>query len=83
MNCDGKTHYAGCKCHEAGWKDKWDCAVEMAAQSGAEVARLDGLLCRIQLPVPLLIATGLTKLFPGGNVRMRNVCNHLEIYRED
>ncbi len=34
------THYAGCACHKKGWEDKWQCAVEMAAQ--AEV-KLDAI----------------------------------------
>ena len=32
----GMTHYAGCACHERGWKNKWRAAVEMAAQAQAE-----------------------------------------------
>lgn len=27
----GVTHHAGCDCHEQGWQNKWQAAVEMAA----------------------------------------------------
>lgn len=27
------THHAGCACHEQGWQNKWEAAVEMAAQA--------------------------------------------------
>lgn len=40
MNC-GPTHYAGCACHEKGWKNKWKCAIEAAAQ--AELKRDDAI----------------------------------------
>jgi hypothetical protein len=32
----GTTHYAGCACHEQGWKNKWMAAVEMAAYASLE-----------------------------------------------
>lgn len=34
-DCD-TTHHAGCKCHEQGWHNKWQCAVEMAARAEVE-----------------------------------------------
>jgi len=34
--CPGPTHYAGCVCHEKGWQNKWECAVEMAAREELE-----------------------------------------------
>lgn len=34
--CKGLTHYAGCACHEKGWQNKWECAVEMAARAKVE-----------------------------------------------
>lgn len=34
--CRGPTHYAGCACHEKGWQNKWECAVEMAARAEVE-----------------------------------------------
>jgi len=40
-----QTHYAGCACHERGWQNKWQVAVEMAAQ--AQVER-DELLAAIR-----------------------------------
>lgn len=33
----GATHYAGCACHEQGWRNKWECAVEMAARGEARL----------------------------------------------
>ena len=33
----GATHYEGCACHEQAWQEKWKCAVEMAAQSQADL----------------------------------------------
>lgn len=30
------THHAGCACHEQGWKNKWEAAVEMAARAENE-----------------------------------------------
>jgi hypothetical protein len=33
----GATHYEGCACHEQGWRNKWECAVEMAAQAEARL----------------------------------------------
>ena len=36
----GTTHYAGCACHEKGWQNKWQCAVEMAAQAEAKLDAL-------------------------------------------
>jgi hypothetical protein len=38
----GRTHYAGCACHEKGWEKKWKCPVEMAAsaESHLEISRL-------------------------------------------
>jgi hypothetical protein len=32
----GITHYAGCACHEKGWENKWETAIEMAAQASVE-----------------------------------------------
>ena len=32
----GTTHYAGCACHEQGWKNKWKAAIEMAARAELE-----------------------------------------------
>lgn len=32
----GITHYAGCACHEQGWENKWNAAVEMAALATVE-----------------------------------------------
>jgi hypothetical protein len=45
----GTTHYAGCACHERGWKKKWQATVEMAAQAQVErdIARE---LCRWAFP---------------------------------
>ena len=37
---DDVTHHAGCACHEQGWQNKWECAVEMAAQAENERDRL-------------------------------------------
>lgn len=34
------THHAGCACHEQGWQNKWEAAVEMAARAENELARL-------------------------------------------
>ena len=35
----GTSHYAGCTCHEQGWHNKWETAIEMAAW--AAIARDD------------------------------------------
>lgn len=32
----GTSHYAGCACHEKGWQNKWQYAVEMAARATVE-----------------------------------------------
>lgn len=37
VECDGTTHYAGCTCHEQGWRNKWECAVELAAQAESKL----------------------------------------------
>ena len=29
----GISHRAGCACHEQGWRNKWECAVDMAARA--------------------------------------------------
>jgi len=34
--CPGPTHYAGCACHERGWENKWQSAVDMAARAELE-----------------------------------------------
>ena len=36
----GTTHYAGCACHEKDWQNKWQCAVELAAQAEAKLDAL-------------------------------------------
>ena len=33
-------HYYGCACHEKGWQNKWQCAVEMAAQAESKLDAL-------------------------------------------
>jgi hypothetical protein len=33
-------HYYGCACHEKEWQNKWQCAVEMAAQAEAKLDAL-------------------------------------------
>ena len=33
----GATHYEGCACHEQAWRNKWECAVEMAARAEAKL----------------------------------------------
>ncbi len=44
----GTTHYAGCACHEKGWQNKWECAVEMAARAEAKLDLLTAALKRIE-----------------------------------
>lgn len=34
------THHAGCACHEQGWQNKWQAAVEMAARAQNELDEL-------------------------------------------
>lgn len=48
IECDGTTHYAGCACHEKGWKNKWQCAVEMAAQAEVKLEKMIAALQRIE-----------------------------------
>jgi hypothetical protein len=33
-------HYYGCACHEKEWQNKWQCAVELAAQAEAKLDAL-------------------------------------------
>jgi hypothetical protein len=33
---EGVTHHAGCACHEQAWQNKWEIAIEMAAQAMVE-----------------------------------------------
>lgn len=67
---------------EQGWKNKWECAVEMAAQAQNERDRLAALLCRVQLPLPVSVFSDLcahfSKLHPGAKVEQRG--SHLEIF---
>jgi hypothetical protein len=37
--CD-TPHYYGCACHEKEWQNKWQCAVEMAAQAESKLDAL-------------------------------------------
>lgn len=46
--CDGTTHYAGCACHERGWQNKWECAVEMAAQAEAKLAVIENMAVELR-----------------------------------
>ena len=39
---------AGCACHERGWQNKWECAVEMAARAEAKLDRMTAALARIE-----------------------------------
>jgi hypothetical protein len=32
----GSTHYAGCACHELGWRNRWEAAIEMASRAALE-----------------------------------------------
>ena len=32
----GTTHYAGCACHEKGWRNKWKAAIEIATLASME-----------------------------------------------
>lgn len=43
----GVTHHAGCACHEQGWRNKWEVAVEMAAQAQVERDRLRAVIARL------------------------------------
>jgi hypothetical protein len=58
----GATHYEGCPCHEQGWRNKWECAVEMAAQAEARLeavqSELDRLLAVMQAATVLIAAKG-------------------------
>ncbi len=38
----------GCACHERGWQNKWECAVEMAARAEAKLDRMTAALARIE-----------------------------------
>ena len=48
VECDGTTHYAGCACHERGWQNKWECAVEMAAQAEAKLATIEDIAVQLR-----------------------------------
>lgn len=37
-----------CACHERGWQNKWECAVEMAARAEAKLDRMIAALARIE-----------------------------------
>jgi hypothetical protein len=58
----GATHYEGCPCHEQGWRNKWECAVEMAAQAEARLEAVqserDRLLAVMQAATVLIAAKG-------------------------
>ena len=41
------THHAGCACHELGWRNKWEAAVEMAAQAQVERDSLRPIVDRV------------------------------------
>jgi hypothetical protein len=67
---------------EQAWKNKWECAVEMAALAQNERDRLAALLCRVQLPLPIgvisKLCTHFSKVHPGAKVEQRG--SHLEIF---
>jgi len=58
----GATHYAGCACHEQGWRNKWECAVEMAAMAQTDLhfvrKERDRLLEVMQAAAVLIAAKG-------------------------
>jgi len=35
-DCGSLTHYAGCACHEQGWQNRWQAAIDAAARAGIE-----------------------------------------------
>jgi hypothetical protein len=40
----GETHHAGCACHEQGWRNKYQIAVDMAARDQIKSAQYEELL---------------------------------------
>jgi len=40
----GETHHAGCACHEQGWQNKYQIAVDMAARAQIKSAQYEELL---------------------------------------
>jgi hypothetical protein len=40
----GETHHAGCACHEQGWRNKYQIAVDMAARTQIKSAQYEELM---------------------------------------
>lgn len=53
----GETHHAGCACHEQGWRNKWQIAVDMAARAQLESEwRQEALIGVARLAEELIMA---------------------------
>lgn len=59
------------------------CLANALVLAYCEKRNCDGYLCRIKLPLPVRFVADLATLFPGENVRMKDVDGYLCIYLQD
>ena len=67
---------------EGDW-EKWQKTASFAADLERHRDELAGYLCRIKLPLPVRFVADLAKVFPGNNVRMKDVDGYLCIFQEN